>query len=113
MSDLASWLDASFDPILAVLMIVVAWRALGTRNGFESVALFITFGVMASLAWVRLGSIDLALAEAAIGTGVAGALFVASLAALERAEQSERDGGEQDDESSGEAENERGDGDAE
>lgn len=86
MSGSAHGLGLSFDSILAVLMIAVAWRALSTRDGFESVALFITFGVMASIAWVRIGSPDLALAEAAIGTGVAGALFVASLAVLERAE---------------------------
>jgi uncharacterized MnhB-related membrane protein len=86
MSGAAHWLGLSFDSILAVLMIAVAWRALSARDGFESVALFITFGVMASIAWVRIGSPDLALAEAAIGTGVAGALFVASLAVLERSE---------------------------
>lgn len=86
MSGATPGLGVFFDSILAVLMIAVAWRALSARDGFESVVLFITFGVMASIAWVRIGSPDLALAEAAIGTGVAGALFVASLAVLERSE---------------------------
>jgi len=86
MSDAAPGLGVFFDSILAVLMVAVAWRALSARDGFESVVLFITFGVMASIAWVRIGSPDLALAEAAIGTGVAGALLVASLAVLEGSE---------------------------
>ncbi len=87
MTGVALGLDASFDWILAFLMIATAWRALGARDGFQSVVLFITFGVMASIAWIRIGSPDLALAEAAIGTGVAGAIFVTSLAVLERSEQ--------------------------
>ena len=37
---------------------------------------FITYGLLLSLAWVRLGAIDVALTEAAIGSGVTGMLLI-------------------------------------
>ena len=47
--------------------------------------LFIAFGLLMSLAWVRLDAPDIALAEAAIGAGLTGALLLAALARLKRA----------------------------
>ena len=39
---------------------------------FMIIVLFISFGLMLSLAWVRLKAVDIALAEAAIGAGLTG-----------------------------------------
>jgi energy-converting hydrogenase B subunit D len=43
---------------------------------FHAVVLFIVFGLLMALAWARLGAPDIALAEAAIGAGLTGALLL-------------------------------------
>jgi len=70
-----------FDLALVVLLVGVAWRLLAASDPFKAVTFFIAFGLLTAVAWARLGAPDLALAEAAIGAGVTGALF---LAAVER-----------------------------
>jgi multisubunit Na+/H+ antiporter MnhB subunit len=65
-----------FDLLLAVTLLWIAWRALTTPDLFKAVVLFITFGLLMALAWVRLGAPDIALAEAAIGAGITGALLL-------------------------------------
>ena len=72
-------MSAAFDIVLAVTLIAVAYLALSGRDLFRSVVLFVTFGVMISLVWVRLQAFDLALVEVAIGAGVTGALFLNTL----------------------------------
>jgi multisubunit Na+/H+ antiporter MnhB subunit len=52
---------------------------LSSRDLHRGVALFIAFGLMMALIWARLGAPDLALAEAAIGAGLSGALLLAAL----------------------------------
>jgi uncharacterized MnhB-related membrane protein len=60
---------------LALALVWVAWRALTVADLFRGIVLFIVFGLLMSLAWARLGAPDLALAEAAIGAGLTGALL--------------------------------------
>jgi multisubunit Na+/H+ antiporter MnhB subunit len=64
------------DLSLAALTLWVAWRALSHDDLFVSVMLFIVFGLLMSLLWVLLGAEDIALAEAAIGAGLTGALLL-------------------------------------
>jgi uncharacterized MnhB-related membrane protein len=80
---------ALFDGVLVVALVGTAWRLLASSDLFRSVVLFIVFGLLSAVAWARLGATDLALAEAAIGAGVTGALFLGAIDALER----ERPGG--------------------
>lgn len=68
-----------FDLALAALLLWIAWRALGASDLFRAVVLFIAFGLTMTLAWVRLEAPDLALAEAAIGAGLTGALLLDAL----------------------------------
>jgi uncharacterized MnhB-related membrane protein len=42
------------------------------------VILFVVFGLLLALVWARLGAVDVALAEAAIGAGLSGALLLQS-----------------------------------
>jgi energy-converting hydrogenase B subunit D len=42
--------------------------------------LFIAFGLLMALVWGRLNAFDVAMAEAAIGAGLTGALLLAALA---------------------------------
>lgn len=69
-----------FDGMLAIALLWLAWRALRSPDLFTAIVLFIAFGLMMALAWVRLQAPDIALAEAAIGAGLTGALLLAALA---------------------------------
>ena len=60
----------------------LAWRSLACRALFEAIVLFIAFGLLMALAWVRLDAPDIALAEAAIGAGLTGALLLSAVAGL-------------------------------
>jgi energy-converting hydrogenase B subunit D len=75
-------LELAFDALIALLLVGLAARLLHTRRLFEATVLFISFGLVLALAWVRLQAPDLALAEAALGAGVTGALLVNALRRL-------------------------------
>lgn len=66
------WLDVA----LALALLWIALAALTSRDLFRAVVLFIAFGLLLSLAWARLHAPDVALAEAAIGAGLTGALLL-------------------------------------
>ncbi|MDP3890328.1 hydrogenase subunit MbhD domain-containing protein [Nocardioides sp.] len=69
-----------FDVALAVAVLVVAAVAVLVPRRAAAVAGFLVFGILLALLWARLDSPDVALAEAALGGGVAGALLVDALA---------------------------------
>ena len=68
-----------FDLLLAGGLVLLAWRCLHAATLFMGVVLFIAFGLLMALAWVRLDATDIALAEAAVGAGVTGALLLDAL----------------------------------
>jgi energy-converting hydrogenase B subunit D len=68
--------EPMLDALLAAALVWVAWRALSVPDLFRAVVLFVAFGLLMTLAWVRLRAPDLALAEAAIGAGLTGALLI-------------------------------------
>jgi multisubunit Na+/H+ antiporter MnhB subunit len=68
--------DIAFDALLAVAIVAVAARALYAGELFTGVVHFIIFGLLMALAWALLGAPDIALAEAAIGAGLTGALLL-------------------------------------
>ena len=69
----------AFDVTLALALFGLALALLSSRDLFRAVILFIAFGFLMALAWVRLRAPDIALVEAAIGAGLAGALFLDAL----------------------------------
>lgn len=69
----------AFDLALATAILALAWAVLAAEDLFAAVVLFIVFGLMTALAWARLTAPDVALAEAAIGAGVTGALLLVTL----------------------------------
>lgn len=71
------------DVLLAAGLVVLAGASLRARDLFTGVVTFMIFGLLMSLAWVRLAAPDLALAEAAIGSGITGALFLGAMRRLE------------------------------
>lgn len=77
-------LQWTFDTLLGLGLLWLAWRALACPDLFKAIVLFVTFSLLMALAWVSLGAPDVALAEAAIGAGLTGALFIAALARLQK-----------------------------
>ncbi|MBW9257826.1 MAG: DUF4040 domain-containing protein [Candidatus Thiodiazotropha sp. (ex. Lucinisca nassula)] len=67
------------DLLLAGMLIGLAWAALSRDDLRRGVVLFIAFGLLLAIVWARLLAPDLALAEAAIGAGLSGALLLVAL----------------------------------
>ncbi len=78
-----SVLENVLDFFLAASLVVLAWTLLTSRVLFRSIVLFIVFGMLMALVWLRLGAPDIALAEAAIGTGLTAALMLEAVRQLE------------------------------
>jgi uncharacterized MnhB-related membrane protein len=72
----------TFDAALCASLIWLACQTLATENLFRATVLFITFGMVMALTWARLEAPDIALAEAAIGAGLTGALLLSTLSAI-------------------------------
>jgi len=77
-----SQLAMLFDGLLGLALLWLAWQALSCDDLFKAIVLFVAFGLLMALAWVRLDAPDVALAEAAIGAGLTGALLMAALTKL-------------------------------
>ncbi len=79
-----------FDILLVLTMLWLAWCLLDTEDIFKAVVLFISFGLLMAIAWVRMRAPDVALAEAALGAGLTGPLFLSALRRMNRARKGER-----------------------
>ncbi len=79
-----NFLQLTIDIFLGLGLLWLAWQSLASPNLFRGIVLFIAFGLLMALAWVRLEAPDVALAEAAIGAGLTGALLMAAMARLEK-----------------------------
>jgi uncharacterized MnhB-related membrane protein len=75
-------LPYALDLFLCVVLIALAVRALFSRTLFQGVMFFIVYGLMMALVWARLRAPDIALAEAALGAGITGALLFNAVRAL-------------------------------
>src|SRR5258707_7518039 len=71
---------------LAVLVLAVAGWTIAAREAFASVVGYVAYGLLLSLVWVRLFAVDVALTEAAIGSGVTGVLLISAAARLRAGE---------------------------
>lgn len=67
-----------FDALLLVSLFSTALVSLTSSEPRRGVILFVVFGLLLALVWARLGAVDVALAEAAIGAGLSGALLLRS-----------------------------------
>lgn len=83
-----------FDVVLLITLLALALAAVLSPEPRRAVMLFIAFGLWLSLVWARLSAPDVALAEAAIGAGIGGALMLA--AARRAARRQPADDGEPD-----------------
>jgi multisubunit Na+/H+ antiporter MnhB subunit len=64
------------DIFLSVALLWLAYEVCSNNDTFRSVIMYIAFGIVMSVTWLRLGTLDIALVEAAVGAGVMGILLV-------------------------------------
>lgn len=70
--------DLWIDLLLCVLVLLLTTAIFLVRKSFTSIILFISLGLLVTLCWIRLNAIDVAIAEAAIGAGLTGAMLIAA-----------------------------------
>lgn len=70
------------DLLLVLAALATAGQCLLLPSLFRAVANLMVFGLVMALIWVRLEAPDVALAEAAIGSGITGALLLTALGQL-------------------------------
>jgi len=79
-------MTATLDIALAVLILGLAIWTVAVRDTFAAIVAFVAYGLLLALVWVRLEGVDVALTEAALGTGLTGALLLGAAARLRRTE---------------------------
>ena len=79
-------ITAAADIALGLLVLGLSAWTIVARSTFAAVVGFVAYGLLVSLAWVRLAAIDAALTEAAIGSGLTGVLLVTAASRLRSTE---------------------------
>lgn len=74
-----NWLIVLLDITAVTLLLVLAYQTLFAERIFTCVVFFIATGLLMAICWARLQAPDIALAEAAIGAGLTGSLFLAAM----------------------------------
>jgi len=74
----------TFDIGLALLVLGVAAWTIAARDTFAAVVGFVAYGLLLAVVWVRLEAPDVALTEAALGSGLTGGLLVGAGSRLPR-----------------------------
>jgi multisubunit Na+/H+ antiporter MnhB subunit len=69
-------MNFAIDLPLALGLLLLGLQVVAAATLFRSIVMFTVFGLLMALVWARLGSPDLALAEAAIGAGLTGAMLL-------------------------------------
>lgn len=69
---------------LLAILLGLAVLVTAARPAFVAVASYMAYGLVMALAWVRLAAVDVALTEAAIGSGLTGLLLLGAVAWSQR-----------------------------
>jgi multisubunit Na+/H+ antiporter MnhB subunit len=72
----------AFEIGLGVMLLAIGAWTIVVRDSFAAVVAFVVYGLLLALVWVRLFAVDVALTEAAIGSGVTGMLLLSAAARL-------------------------------
>jgi len=75
---------------LALVILALALWTVVARDTFAAVVGFVAYGLLLTLVWVQLRGIDVALTEAALGSGLTGALLIRAAARLRKTESAAR-----------------------
>jgi multisubunit Na+/H+ antiporter MnhB subunit len=73
---------SALDIVLATAALAVAVWTVAVRAMLAAVIAFVVYGLLLAVIWTRLDALDVALAEAAIGSGLTGALLIRATARL-------------------------------
>ena len=63
------------EPILLTFLVIAAAAVCAMKRLLTSVIIFASCGIVMSVLWILLAAPDLAITEAAVGTGILGVLF--------------------------------------
>ena len=77
---------SALDLLLALLVLGVAWWTIAARESFTAAVSLVVYGLLLAIVLVRLGAVDVSLTEAALGSGLAGAVVLAAAARLRSTE---------------------------
>jgi energy-converting hydrogenase B subunit D len=72
--------------LLLLFLIICAIGVAYIRDLLSAVILFSAFGLIMAIIWQQLSAPDVAMVEAALGTGVAALLMIAAISKTRRAE---------------------------
>ena len=72
--------------LLLLYLIVCAIGVASIRDLLSAVILFSSFGLIMAIIWHQLSAPDVAMVEAALGTGVASLLMIAAISKTKRVE---------------------------
>jgi multisubunit Na+/H+ antiporter MnhB subunit len=78
------------DAALALLVLGLAVWVTVARAAYGAVVGFVAYGLLLAIVWVRLAAVDVAMTEAALGTGLTGLLLLGAAARLAPFEAAER-----------------------
>lgn len=70
------------DGLIVALAVALAAWIVAARTMIGAVVGFLAFGLIVTLGWMRLGAPDVALTEAAVGSGLSGVLVLGAMARL-------------------------------
>jgi len=82
-------LTAPIDLGLAILLLGLAVWVIAASTTYRAAEGFVAYGLVLALVWVRVGSVDVALTEAALGSGLTGLLLLRAAARLPPADPAE------------------------
>jgi uncharacterized MnhB-related membrane protein len=71
-------IEIAFDLLLMLSSLIIAWMSIFSTSLFRCIVFFVCLGLLMTIAWGQMGALDVAIAEAAIGAGLTGALLLAA-----------------------------------
>lgn len=86
-----TYMTEIFKIIMLVLLIVCAVSVNLTRGLLKAVIIFMSYSSIMCVLWVLMESPDLAITEAAVGAGVSGILFMATLKKIDAEKEDARE----------------------
>jgi multisubunit Na+/H+ antiporter MnhB subunit len=79
-------LELFYELLLGLLAIAAASWSVATRDSYSATVGFVSYGLLMALVWMQIQAVDVALAEAAIGSGLTGLLLLGAAARLRSTE---------------------------
>ena len=86
-----TYMTEIFKIIMLILLIVCAVSVNLTRGLLKAVIIFMSYSSIMCVLWVLMESPDLAITEAAVGAGVSGILFMATLKKIDAEKEDARE----------------------